>query len=64
MMYFKLIPDCAGDYVAMDGSRYSIAAARRIRTAAGVNMGYAPFESVKDAMQAWEITPIELDNKL
>lgn len=56
MMYFKKSPDPMGEYVDAAGKRFSIAAARRIRTAAGVNVGYAPFASLDAALQAWGLT--------
>lgn len=59
MMYFKKNPDVLGNFVAADGSCYSIAAARRIRTATGINIGYEAFESLQDALAAWELVPVE-----
>lgn len=56
MMYFKKLPDPMGDYVDAAGNRFSLSAARRIRTAAGVNIGYAPFDSINAALQAWGLT--------
>jgi hypothetical protein len=59
MMYFRKSPDPMGEYVDTAGNRFSIAAARRIRTTAGVNVGYAPFESLAAALQAWGLTVLE-----
>lgn len=61
MMYFKKLPDPMGDYVDAAGNRFSIAAARRIRTAAGVNIGYAPFGSLEEALDYWELSIVEME---
>ena len=53
MMYFRKIADPAGDYVAADGSRYSVSVARRVRSSAGINIGYEPFHSLQDTLAAW-----------
>lgn len=53
MMYFKKLPDPMGDYVDSEGNRFSIAAARRIRSTAGVNVGYVPFVSLEMALEYW-----------
>lgn len=50
-----------GDYVDAAGNRFSIAAARRIRTAAGVNIGYAPFGSLEEALDYWELSIVEME---
>lgn len=50
-----------GDYVDSEGNRFSIAAARRIRTAAGVNVGYAPFGSLEEALDYWELSIDEME---
>ena len=59
MMYFKLVPGESGDYVGMDGTRYSVLAARRVRSAEGVNAGYEAFASLEDALKAWGVEPLE-----
>lgn len=56
MMYFKKSLDPAGEYEDANGQRYSIAVARRIRTAEGVNVGYEPFESLAAALATWGLT--------
>lgn len=64
MMYFKKSPDPVGDYVDTARNRFSIAAARRIRTQHGVNVGYVPFESLEVALAAWELCVIEKEVEL
>lgn len=61
MMYFKKSPDPMGDYVDAEGNRFSIAAARRIRTASGVNIGYVPFVSLEEALIYWGLSIIETE---
>lgn len=61
MMYFKKSPDPMGEYVDAEGNRYSIAAARRIRTSVGVNVGYEVFASLETALAEWGLTPIETE---
>ena len=64
MMYFKKNPDPAGDFADACGERFSISAARRIRTDAGVNVGYVPFESLQVALAAWGLFLVEKEGKL
>lgn len=59
MMYFRKIADTLGDFMDASGSRFSISAARRIRTSEGVNVGYVPFESLDAALAAWQLSPVE-----
>ena len=59
MMYFKKTVDAAGDFVAANGIRYSLAVVRRIRTVEGVNVGYVAFDSLAAALAAWELSLIE-----
>ena len=55
MLYSKCeSPD--GAYVDAAGTRYEVSAARRVRSAAGVNVGYEPFLSLQDALEAWGLT--------
>ena len=61
-MYFKLNPDAAGDYIDKDGKRYSISVARRIRTAAGINVGYQAFEGIDEALTEWGVTALEMED--
>ena len=56
MMYFKKWPDPMGDYVDAEGKRFSLALARRIRTSAGVNVGFLPFASVELALEHWGLS--------
>ena len=59
MMYFKKSPDPMGDYVDAAGNRFSIAAARRIRSSAGVNVGFVPFASLDAALEYWGLFAID-----
>lgn len=61
MMYFKKWPDPMGDYVDAEGKRFSLALARRVRSAAGVNVGYVPFASLEDALAAWGLSAVEME---
>ena len=59
MKCFKKAEDSMGDYVAGDGTRYSVFMARRFRSADGVNVGYIAFHSLQDALNAWKLEPFE-----
>lgn len=59
MMYFKKTPDSSGEFMAVDGTRYSLTCAKRIRTRDGVNIGYEPFDSLEAAMCAWNLMAVE-----
>ena len=63
-MYYKLDAAPSGEYMANDGYRYTITVARRIRTDAGVNVGYEPFESLQDALAAWELVSVEQEGNV
>lgn len=56
MRYFKKIIDALGEYEDAAGVRYSIAVVRRIRTTAGVNVGYEPFDTLSQALAVWRLT--------
>ena len=45
--------------MAVDGTRYSLTCAKRIRTRDGVNIGYEPFDSLEAAMCAWNLMAVE-----
>ncbi|MBR5878811.1 MAG: hypothetical protein IKY91_04610 [Akkermansia sp.] len=52
MLYSKSgSPD--GAYVDAVGTRYDVSAARRVRSAEGVNVGYEAFPCLQDALEAW-----------
>lgn len=53
-----------GDYVNLDGTRYSIVIARRIRSTDGVNVGYREFSSLQDALLAWKLNRIEKEGEV
>lgn len=61
MMYFKKTLDASGDFVDADGLRWSVSMARRVRSAAGVNVGYVPFASLEDALAAWGLSAMETE---
>ena len=61
MMYYKLDATPSGEYMANDGSRYTITAARRVRAVSGVNVGYVPFASLQEALVTWGLTAVEED---
>lgn len=61
MMYFKKSPDPMGEYCDAAGVRFSIAVARRIRTARGVNVGYEAFESLEEALDEWGLCLVEME---
>lgn len=52
-MYYRCKKDSEGDFVAADGTRYSISGARRIRNQEGVNSGYCYFSSLEEALLQW-----------
>lgn len=53
MKYYAKLTEPDGEYIDANGTRYSINAARRVRTAEGVNVGYTAFPSLQDALAAW-----------
>ena len=55
-MKIKKIPDSDGLWMGRDGQRYSLSVVRRLRNAAGVNVGYADFDSLEDALEEWGLT--------
>lgn len=59
MMYFKKSPDPMGEYRDGTGNRYSVSAARRIRSSAGVNVGFVPFASLDAALEYWGLFAID-----
>lgn len=52
-MYYKKTMMHDGLYVDADGVRWDVLAARRVRDAKGVNVGYEEFSSLDDALEAW-----------
>ena len=64
MIYFRKSPDPMGDYVDAAGNRFSIAAARRIRTYKGVNVGYEAFESLADALTEWKLAELPMEQEV
>lgn len=52
-MLFRKITDAEGPYADASGTRYDVSAARRVRSVAGVNVGYESFLSLEDALKAW-----------
>lgn len=60
ILYYKLVQDEAGEYVAADGTRYFVAAARCVRNSKGLNVGYTPFPSLEEALAAWGLRPYAL----
>jgi hypothetical protein len=61
MMFFRKTLDGSGDFVDADGLRWSVSMARRVRSAAGVNVGYVPFASLEEALAAWGLSAIEME---
>ena len=63
MLYSKSeSPD--GAYVDAVGTRYDVSAARRVRSAEGVNVGYEEVPSLQDALAAWGLTACPIDEPL
>lgn len=55
-MKIKREMDENGEWMDADGQRYSLSVVRRLRNAAGVNVGYEDFDSLEDALAAWGLT--------
>ena len=55
-MYYKKTMMQDGPYVDAAGQRWDVCAARRVRDAKGVNVGYEEFPSLEDALAAWGLT--------
>lgn len=58
-MYFRKMLDKVGDFVDSEGRRYALSVTRRIRSSAGVNVGYEPFDSLQAALAAWHLSVLE-----
>lgn len=61
MMFFRKDMDASGGFVDADGLRWSVSMARRVRSAAGVNVGYVPFASLEEALAAWGLSAVEME---
>ena len=53
MMYYARFESADGAYVDASGVRYDVSEVRRVRSAAGVNVGYVQFPSLEAALEAW-----------
>ena len=53
--------DASGGFVDADRLRWSVPMARRVRSAAGVNVGYVPFASLEEALAAWGLSAVEME---
>ena len=53
--------DASGGFVDADRLRWSVSMARRVRSAAGVNVGYVPFASLEEALAAWGLSAVEME---
>lgn len=53
--------DASGGFVDADGLRWSVSMARRVRSAAGVNVGYVPFASLEEALAVWGLSAVETE---
>ena len=53
--------DASGGFVDADRLRWSVSMARRVRSAAGVNVGYVPFASLEEALAAWGLSAVETE---
>ena len=60
-MKIKREMDENGEWMDADGQRYSLLVVRRLRNAAGVNVGYEDFDSLDDALAAWGLEPVETE---
>ena len=62
-MKIKKQKDENGEWIGRDGQRYSLLVVRRLRDARGVNVGFADFASLDDALAAWGLHMDALDRK-
>ena len=53
MRLFARFESADGEYVDAAGMRFAVSEVRRVRNAAGVNVGYEAFPSLQDALDAW-----------
>ncbi len=53
MMYYARFESADGAYVDAGGVRFDVSVVRRVRSAAGVNVGYEQFSSLEAALEAW-----------
>ena len=62
MRLFARFESADGAYVDAAGVRFAVSEVRRVRNAAGVNVGYEAFASLQDALEAWglRVSPAEL----
>lgn len=56
MMYYAKFESADGSYVDANGVRYDVSVVRRVRSAAGVNVGYEQFSSLEAALEAWGLS--------
>lgn len=56
MRLFARFESADGAYVDAAGMRFAVSEVRRVRSAAGVNVGYEEFPTLEDALEAWGLT--------
>lgn len=60
MRYYARFECADGAFVDACGLRYDVVSVRRVRDKLGINVGYAPFSSMEEALAAWglrHVTP-------
>ena len=62
-MKIKREMDENGEWMDADGQRYSLSVVRRLRNAAGVNVGYEDFDSLEAALAAWGLVPCPAEDE-
>ncbi len=55
-MYYRKKKTIQGEYVDKEGIRWSVLAARRVRSSAGINAEYECFSSLEAALSAWNLS--------
>lgn len=56
MKHYQLHDNPQGAYIRQDGLRCDLLCVGNIRTAQGLNVGWAPFASLEDCLTAWGLT--------
>lgn len=54
-MMYRTEASNQGDYMTSDGTRCTLLCCRRVRTHAGVNIGWTAFDTLEECCKAWSL---------
>ena len=63
-MKIKRIQTDDGEWRDENGQRWALVVVRRLRNAAGVNVGFEEFESVEEALVAWGLQELTMEEAM